>query len=327
MNNPDRTFSSHILSALCIAAVVFTVCGTGCASVSAGGQPETLAHTDGEKAEAFASVLDEEARLQPEMNSLRTQIADLLAKGKVDESKKLNSKLQSLQQQVVEKYKVFVSEYPDEATAHNELGEAYEDFTGDTQAAEKEYKRALALNPRLADAHNNLATILTHTGRIEEGVKHYHKAIENEPDNATYHYNIAQSYFLFRPAITRAFGWDNSTLFRKAAAESRKARDLDPMEFDYALDYAMTFFGAPDFGVKIPRDDAVAAWKYAIKKFPEKSVRKDCRAFLGRLHLRLKEFDEAEQIFAELSREKPGDDLYKQLIKRTREDRKLTQKE
>jgi len=54
----------------------------------------------------------------------------------------------------------------------------------------RSYRRALALNPRLAAAHNSLGSILGTQGRLDDAVQHFREALRLEPDNPEAHNNL-----------------------------------------------------------------------------------------------------------------------------------------
>lgn len=61
----------------------------------------------------------------------------------------------------------------------------------DQDGAADAYRRALALDPTLGDAHVNLGRILHELGEIGEALKHYWKALEHDSEDPITHYNIA----------------------------------------------------------------------------------------------------------------------------------------
>lgn len=59
--------------------------------------------------------------------------------------------------------------------------------------AEAAYRRTLALNPRFAEAHNNLGNVLRAQGRAEEAVAAYRQALDCGLDHPLVHYNLASA--------------------------------------------------------------------------------------------------------------------------------------
>ncbi len=71
--------------------------------------------------------------------------------------------------------------------AHTSFGFLNESYYGDYIVAEKEYQRAIELNPRYAPAHYRYSYLLTHLGRLEESVAEARMALELEPFSLIYH--------------------------------------------------------------------------------------------------------------------------------------------
>lgn len=80
------------------------------------------------------------------------------------------------------------------AQIHYDLGVNVQQ-AGDVQAAYKEYQRAIALDPRMAEAHNALGVLLHLSfGRPEEAVVHYKRALEIRPTFSEARTNLANVY-------------------------------------------------------------------------------------------------------------------------------------
>src|SRR5215469_3109977 len=67
------------------------------------------------------------------------------------------------------------------AEAHTDLGDYYLGEMWDYSAAEREYKRAIELNPNLSVAHSNYGFLLVDLGRTEQGLQEIHRARELDP--------------------------------------------------------------------------------------------------------------------------------------------------
>jgi tetratricopeptide (TPR) repeat protein len=88
-----------------------------------------------------------------------------------------------------------VAKAPDNARAHNNLGNTLDD-AGQQEAAGREYTRALELEPSYALAHYNLAGILVRRNRLEEAVTHYRESLRLEPGSADTHNNLGNVFVL-----------------------------------------------------------------------------------------------------------------------------------
>lgn len=69
------------------------------------------------------------------------------------------------------------------ALSHYHLGEGFE-FLRQDEKAEEEYKKALAFNPRLGDAHNSLGILLADKGKLDEAKAHIFEALRVLPENS-----------------------------------------------------------------------------------------------------------------------------------------------
>ncbi|MEN6406280.1 MAG: tetratricopeptide repeat protein, partial [Thermoguttaceae bacterium] len=87
-----------------------------------------------------------------------------------------------------------VSDHPDNAVAHNNLGTLLA-HRGQLDAASVCFQKALEISPNFPDAHNNLAGVMIRRGQIDEAIVHYKKAIQIKPDVAEPHNNLGNLYF------------------------------------------------------------------------------------------------------------------------------------
>ena len=77
---------------------------------------------------------------------------------------------------------------PSSWMAHNNLGKLDR-----PEEAMAHYSRALELNPRFAEGHNNLAATLMPAGRVNEALQHWASAIEIEPRYPDARYNFGSA--------------------------------------------------------------------------------------------------------------------------------------
>ncbi len=101
------------------------------------------------------------------------------------------------------------------AEAHTTLAALYDNFEWDWANAEREYKRALELNPNYATAHQWYGEFLGALGRIEEGILEIRKAEELDPLAPILY--VAESY-----ALVPLHRYD------EAIERSRRALEIDP---------------------------------------------------------------------------------------------------
>jgi eukaryotic-like serine/threonine-protein kinase len=101
------------------------------------------------------------------------------------------------------------------AESHNALGFVLAVADFDYAAAEREYKRAIELEPNYSTAHHNLGVMLTRTGRPEEGLAEVRRALQIEP---------------FSIIVNRLYGECLTYLHRydEGLAQLKKTAELDP---------------------------------------------------------------------------------------------------
>jgi serine/threonine protein kinase/tetratricopeptide (TPR) repeat protein len=137
---------------------------------------------------------------------------------------------------------------PTLAEAHTSLAYCLAFYEWDWHGAEKEYRRALELNPGYATAHQWYGECLTVLGRTDEGIAHLNRACAFDPRSLIIHsiagwalYNARQydqAIDLFQKTLTmdaqfvqaRSFlGWTYAQKgeYADALAEFQKARSID----------------------------------------------------------------------------------------------------
>jgi len=101
------------------------------------------------------------------------------------------------------------------AEAHNALGFVLSIADYDYEAGEREYKRAIELNPNYTTAHHNLGVMLSRTGRPAEGMAELRRALELEP---------------FSSVVNRLYGevLAFSRRYDEGLAQLKKTVEMDP---------------------------------------------------------------------------------------------------
>lgn len=77
---------------------------------------------------------------------------------------------------------------------HNNLGDMYDRQKNPDKAIE-EFKKAIEINPRYAEAYHNLANTYQRNGQIDLAIENYQKAIEFSPNLWQSYQNLASIYF------------------------------------------------------------------------------------------------------------------------------------
>ena len=84
-----------------------------------------------------------------------------------------------------------------QTTAENAFERAREaEFAGQWEVATRYYRQALALNPTLVEARNNLGTLYVRQQRLTAAISEFQGAIRLDPNYAVVRNNLGSAYFL-----------------------------------------------------------------------------------------------------------------------------------
>lgn len=173
-----------------------------------------------------------------------------------------------------------VSLYPDLPEAHVVLGAVLSFYEWNWSEGEKEFQRALELNPKLPLAHHWYAMSLQCRGRYQEALQHRQRAQELDP---------------ITPVITTGLG---DALFLTGDDEHALTQYYKALELDNSLDETRLGIGH----VYERRGDykaAIAEYRLAVQHSPESRA---SRAALGHALAQAGETLEAKRILKDLVR-------------------------
>lgn len=120
----------------------------------------------------------EALRLMPNLIAAQTNLAhDLLAEGRTTEA--------------IGHLAAVVRVKPASPSAHNNLGEALLRIPQRWADAEAQFQTALHLDPANFNAQLNLGNLYSDTGQLALAIKHIEAALQQRPDSAPAHYNLA----------------------------------------------------------------------------------------------------------------------------------------
>lgn len=154
---------------------------------------------------------------------------------------------------------------PTSARAHNNLGYLL-NLGGRVPEAIVQFEKALKLDPKYIDAHNNLGSVLQDLpGRLTDAIAHYREALRLKPDYPEVHWNLGNAWLHVPDHLN------------DAVAEYREA-------LRYRPDFAEAHVGLGNAWMKLPghQNDAVAEFQEALRLKPEYA---DAHYSLGNLWL------------------------------------------
>lgn len=152
------------------------------------------------------------------------------------------------------------------AEAHTAMAMIQANYEHDAAASEKSLKRALALNPSYATAHQRYAWVLLGSGRLDEAIQEMRRALAVDPVSLTINaalgsmFNFARQYdeaigqlqrtVAMDPNFSLArynlgLAYEHKGMYEEAIAEFERAKELDPDTTDAveALGYVYAVTG------------------------------------------------------------------------------------
>lgn len=243
----------------------------------------------------------------------------------------LNLRIRKRFELVKKAYEDFLRVHPEHARARLAYGSFLNDIQ-EEEAAHAQLEKARQLDPTKPAAWNQLANYYGHNGPVSNAFKYYDKAIELDPNESTYYFNLATTVYLFRRDATNYYNLTLPQVFEKAMGLYRKALELDPDNFVLAADYASSYYGFdlpltgdPEQDRQIQQkrcDAALAAWQSAFKLAKTDLERQGVLLHYARLQINADRFDEARKNLNAVTNEGLGitkTNLLKKLEKRSKQ--------
>jgi tetratricopeptide (TPR) repeat protein len=113
----------------------------------------------------------------------------------------------------------------DSAVVANKIGIAYHQLT-DLGSSKRCYERAIKLNPRYAEAINNLGTVYYARHSYRKAIGHYKKALEFSPNSASIYSNLGTAYFARRKYEDAAAAWTKALSLDAEVFEHRSSQGV-----------------------------------------------------------------------------------------------------
>jgi len=144
---------------------------------------------------------------------------------------------------------LFVKRAPEDAQNQRLLGSSYAELGRDAEAIEH-LERAIRLNPRMSEAHNDLGGVLLARHRPEEALAHFRQAVALAPNDEHLHFNVGKVL-------------DGLGQYAEAAREFRRAIALNPELAEAHDSLGVILFSQNQLA------DAIAHFKRAAELSPD----------------------------------------------------------
>ncbi len=212
-------------------------------------------------------------------------------------------------------YRHFLNDHPEHARAMVAYGDFLEDHQREEEAL-RWWQKAVTVDPQEAYAYNDMANYYGHNGRAADALKLYDKAIALAPTEPIFRFNWATTCVSFRNQSREVYGWTNDEIFQRSLDQFRKARDLDPQNFELATAYAETFYMMP----KPDWETAYTAWKYCLTQPFDESQKQLVYLHLARVSIKRERYEEAREWIAKMPTNNPmRRTLERQIAERARQ--------
>lgn len=232
----------------------------------------------------YQRIIKQEQAVSQRVNEFRGQYVALIKAEKPDEAASLLHDLESDINGVEAKFQAFLGDNPAHVRGMTAYGNFLEDI-GKQDEACVWWSKAVTISAKNPNLLNNLANYYGHNGEASRAIKLYEEAIRLNPNEAVYHFNLGNMYYLFRKEATQVHGWDLDQVFRESLSQFRMARDLEPNNFEYATAYAETFYGVNFLQQRIAWDEALKAWQYCLGMKLDAGQKDYVKVHLVRLNL------------------------------------------
>lgn len=202
----------------------------------------------------------------------------------------LNLRIQQRIKPVRDAYAKFIEKYPQ----HADVRLAYGSFLmeiGEEEEAEKQMEKGRELDPTNPAAWNNLANHYGHRGPVKKAFEYYAKAMELEPKEPVYPWNLATTTYLFRHDAKEFYKIDEQQVFDRALKLYEQAQKLDPTNIVLAVDLAQTYYGIKPMRT----NQALLAWSNALALAKNTIEQQGIYLHLARVELNTGYFEEARQ--------------------------------
>lgn len=230
----------------------------------------------------YRSLLQRQERVTRDMNALWEQ--PVFPRGSGSGGRKaFHERIRQRVAPLRRDYEDFLVRNPSHHRAMTSYG-VFLDEMGQPEDAVCWWMRALEISKDNPALLSNLGSYFGHAGQPMAAIHYFETAIALAPDEAAYHFSLANMYYLFRAEAAHYHHWSLEQVFGKALEEFRLARECDRSSFEYASSYAETYYGVNSTLHNEPWDAALRAWDHCMAMNLTPEQKDFVRVHMVRIH-------------------------------------------
>jgi tetratricopeptide (TPR) repeat protein len=191
---------------------------------------------------------------------------------------------------VLQAYERFTRLHPEDARACLAFGN-FLNARHDEAGAQKQWEKALELDPKNAALYNNLACRYSESGQVQKAFDYFDKAIEFASSEATHYHNFGDSVYVFRKSAMDHYGLTEQQVFEKALRLYSNAVRLQPLSFSFGWDFAQTYYALKPLST----EPALVAWTNTLRTARNETERESVYLHFARIKMLAGRLDEAHE--------------------------------
>ncbi|HEX2101188.1 MAG TPA: hypothetical protein VHF69_11015 [Candidatus Synoicihabitans sp.] len=244
---------------------------------------------------ATAVAQTSETKAERDLKELATRQRTLLARAAKAEHESEVEDLRPQLQQLVFDYEKFLRDYPNLAAGYV----SYAMLLGNPLLEERKRAAALllkanSLQPDLAVVKNQLGKYLAEDGRPLDALNYFLAAVQLEPKEPLYHFQVGQLLSAAREDFLKSGEWTAEQVETAMRNAFEQAMALSPGNIMYAYRYAESFYDLehPEW------DEALKTWRALEAKVATPVEQQTMRLHQANVLIAQKEYDEARALLA-----------------------------
>jgi tetratricopeptide (TPR) repeat protein len=273
--------------------------GASTNSVPTNGPPSAvIVETNSAAEREYENLLDADDAAQAEADKWIRENNEFRANGAGVPDADLNRRIRDRFESVRKAYEDFIRRFPNHVRARIAYGSLLGDLQ-DEAGAQRQWEKALELDPKNPAVYNNLAGAYSESGPAQKAFDYFSKAIELNPSEGLYYHNFGNSMFVLRKQAMEYYHLTEQQVFAKTLLLYSNAVRLAPDNFPFASDLAQTYYAIQPFRA----DDALKCWTNVLKLAHDDLEREGVLLHLARVKMLDGKFAEARAQLNSVSNE------------------------